>query len=490
MTTSPSTTGGSGSSNSVCDGGARPASSGRGSTDSWSSSIAKASTSVGPFTPRKRSFNPAIVTSSTKVNESSESTGARSSVIVRHARRDHRGRSTRISDCSSATNTVIEPRRRSYGGRRAPCFLGQLVTLVRVDDVLHDSVAHHVVGVQLDERQIGNAIEDLAHHQEPRAPATFGEVDLGDVASDHDLRTEAETGEKHRRLLGRGVLRFVEDDERVVESAATHERERRDLNGAALQESTHHFRLEHVVQRVIERSEIRINLGEDVTREKSQPLACLHRGTSEDDAMDLLRLERLHRERDREIALARPRRPHAESDGVGTHRVDVALLTRGLGPDRLTAPEDLGGEHLGRALVGLEHLDAATDALTVEHVPRFEQRHHLLEQVSDALGFDNIAADGDLVAPYVDRDGERILDETQELIALAEQADHQVVARYEELDLGRRRRSHVGPSVAGLCPPDAENAGRRRQVEKRSRVSRWGERAGPARRAERRDRRG
>jgi hypothetical protein len=37
----------------------------------------------------------------------------------------------------------------------------------------------------------------------------------------------------------------------------------------------------------------------------------------------------------------------------------------------------------------------------------------------------------------VDLDGECVLHEAQQFVALAEQAHHQVVARYEDLDLGR-----------------------------------------------------
>ena len=59
-----------------------------------------------------------------------------------------------------------------------------------------------------------------------------GQVDLGDVAGDDDLGAEAEPGEEHLHLLGRGVLRLVQDDERVVERAAAHVRQRRDLDRA------------------------------------------------------------------------------------------------------------------------------------------------------------------------------------------------------------------------------------------------------------------
>ena len=76
--------------------------------------------------------------------------------------------------------------------------------------------------------------------------------------------------------------------------------------------------------------------------------------------------------------------------------------------------------------------------------PGFEQRDHLLEEAADALRLGLVAADGDLVAAHVDRDGERVLDDAQQLVALTEQAHHEVVARYEDLDLGRRRCWHVG----------------------------------------------
>ena len=74
--------------------------------------------------------------------------------------------------------------------------------------------------------------------EDPRAPAlrprglAAGQVHLGDVAGDHGLAVEAEPGEEHLHLLDGGVLRLVEDDEGVVEGAAAHERQRRDLDRA------------------------------------------------------------------------------------------------------------------------------------------------------------------------------------------------------------------------------------------------------------------
>ncbi len=310
---------------------------------------------------------------------------------------------------------------------------------------------HDVVAVELDEREVGDAVEDVTHREQSAAAASLGQVDLGDVAGDDDLGAEPEPGQEHLHLLGGGVLRFVEDDERVVERATAHERERRDLDGAALHQPGHDLRLEHVVQRVVERAEVRVDLGEDVAGEEAESLARFDRGAGEDDAVDLLGLERLHRERHREVALAGAGGPDAERDGVRLHRVDVALLTGGLRSHRLASAQHLGGEHVSGSLVGLQHLDAPADTLAVQHVTGFEQRDHLFEQPSDAVGFVFVAPDGDLVPAHVDLHRERVLHEPQQFVALAEQAHHQVVARYEDLDLGRRRCWHVGVSVPGPC---------------------------------------
>src|SRR5512146_1084556 len=74
-------------------------------------------------------------------------------------------------------------------------------------------------------------VEDVLHYPQS-ADLAVGQVYLGDVAGHHDLRAEPEAGEEHLHLLGGGVLRLVEDDERVVEAASAHEGERGDLDRA------------------------------------------------------------------------------------------------------------------------------------------------------------------------------------------------------------------------------------------------------------------
>ena len=118
-----------------------------------------------------------------------------------------------------------------------------------------------------------------------RSRAPLREIDLGHVAGDHRLRRVAEAGEEHAHLLARGVLRLVEDDEAVVERAAAHERERRDLDLAARDQPLGALDVHHVVQRVVERAQVRVHLLREIARQKAELLAGLDRGARQDDAL-------------------------------------------------------------------------------------------------------------------------------------------------------------------------------------------------------------
>ena len=178
------------------------------------------------------------------------------------------------------------------------------------------------------------------------------QVDLGDVAGDDHARVEAEPGEEHLHLLGAGVLRLVEDHEGVVEGAAAHEGERRDLDHAALEVAVDPVGVEHVVERVEERPQVGVDLGLDVAGQEAEPLAGLDRGPGEDDPLHLAFGQRRGGHRHREEGLAGAGGADAEGDRVAADRVDVALLVERLRRDLgvAVAPDDVV-EDLGRALV-------------------------------------------------------------------------------------------------------------------------------------------
>ncbi len=67
-----------------------------------------------------------------------------------------------------------------------------------------------------------------------------------------------------------------------------------------------------------------------------------------------------------------------------------------------------------------------------------QQQHELLEEPADDLGL--FALDRDLVAPHVDLGArERALDLAEQLVALAEQTHHQVVAGDVDVNLRARQ---------------------------------------------------
>ena len=127
------------------------------------------------------------------------------------------------------------------------------------------------------------ADEHVAHVHEARA-LLARQVDLRHVAGDDDLRAEPEPRQEHLHLLGRGVLRLVEDDEAVVQRAAAHERERRDLDRAAVDQVERLVGVEHVVERVEQRAQVGIDLRHQVARQEAEALARLDGGARQDDA--------------------------------------------------------------------------------------------------------------------------------------------------------------------------------------------------------------
>src|SRR5437762_381966 len=136
--------------------------------------------------------------------------------------------------------------------------------IVRPDDPRDELVPDDVAIVEVDHRDALDVAEDLSCQDESALLA--GKVDLCDVAGDDGLRAEAETREEHLHLRGRRVLRLVEDDEGLVQRAATHVRQRRDLDLAAFLGAREALRGHELVKRVVEGPQIRVDLLLQVTR--------------------------------------------------------------------------------------------------------------------------------------------------------------------------------------------------------------------------------
>src|SRR5215475_1759955 len=198
--------------------------------------MGKARTSVGPSSPIQRWCRSAMVRASTSDTDSSASGLIRISSSTYRASAARASSSTANPD-SFAISTLIGPARllsplaRTAGVRPPVAALGcaapdaavpyraghggagaRLVGGVGVHDVPHQPVPDHVVTGQPGELDVLDAFEDLLYQPQP-AGLAGGQVHLGDVAGHHHPGAEAQPGEEHLHLLGRGVLRLVQDDE-------------------------------------------------------------------------------------------------------------------------------------------------------------------------------------------------------------------------------------------------------------------------------------
>ena len=121
-------------------------------------------------------------------------------------------------------------------------------------------------------------------------------------------------------------MRFVENDERIVERAAAHECERRDLDHAALHHLLDFFESDDVVERVVQRTKIWIHFFGDVAGKKSESLARFDSGTAEDDALDRFVVERGRGGGDGEKCLAGAGRTDGEDDVVFLNGLQILFL--------------------------------------------------------------------------------------------------------------------------------------------------------------------
>ena len=128
--------------------------------------------------------------------------------------------------------------------------------LIGVDDRANKLVPNDVFVVEINEPDPGHILERLQGLAQARAFVRW-EIDLGAVTGHDTLRARADSGQKHEHLLGRGVLRFIENDEGVTQRAAAHVGERCNLDRLARDVTLQFFRLEHVVQRIVKGPQIR-----------------------------------------------------------------------------------------------------------------------------------------------------------------------------------------------------------------------------------------
>src|SRR6185312_14334831 len=92
---------------------------------------------------------------------------------------------------------------------------------IGLHDALHEGMAHDVVCVEERERHSLHTAQHIDDMTETRLLAGW-KVRLRDVARHDGLRAEADARQEHLHLLDGRVLRLIENNEGIVERAATH----------------------------------------------------------------------------------------------------------------------------------------------------------------------------------------------------------------------------------------------------------------------------
>src|SRR5262245_56378764 len=334
-------------------------------------SIGKDSTSVDSSCPRCSRFKVRISSGPTKRSPRSPSSMP-SAMSTRRASSSAPCSSTKVPLLFSTTTVTTA----SLPTLRAGLLR---VLAVRLHDALDELVPDNVLVAEADERDAVERAEDVLHLNQARR-LLARQVDLGHVARDDDLRAEPEPRQEHLHLLGARVLRLVENDERIVQRATPHERERRHLDDALLHVRGEPVGVEHVVERVEERTKVRIDLLEHRPREVAEPLAGLDRGTRENDPAHLPVGERRDRQGHGQIRLARSGWADPEGDDAVADRVDVALLGDGFRRDLLAtvAPDDVL-EDLADVLDLLERAEHGVDGGRADLVAAFGKLDELVD---------------------------------------------------------------------------------------------------------------
>jgi hypothetical protein len=105
-------------------------------------------------------------------------------------------------------------------------------------------------------------------------------------------------------------------------------RERCDLDAAALEQLGDALETHQVVERVVQRAQVGIDLLRQIPRQEAEPLARLDRRSGQDDTLDQFAFERIDSAGHREIGLAGSGRPDAEGDVMRLDIGEVLDLAR------------------------------------------------------------------------------------------------------------------------------------------------------------------
>ncbi len=210
---------------------------------------------------------------------------------------------------------------------------------------------------------------------------------------------------------------------------------------------------EHVVQGVVERPQIRVDLGLEVPGQEAESLARLHGRAGEDDAPDGPAGQRLDGRRHGQIGLPGSSRSDAEDQRVVPDGIDVRALANGLGADDLPPPDrDHLAEHAARGRHRLaDHLDHSTHGVLFQRGTLLHEQEEFLDDGAGIVGGLWFAREQNLVAARDDgRLREGRFHGSEVTVLVAQQVDHQANTGNPDSIGGLGRQRQKAPSMRGV----------------------------------------
>ena len=121
-------------------------------------------------------------------------------------------------------------------------------------------------------------------------------------------------------------MALIEDDKGVVERPPPHVGQGDNLDDLALQVALDLIVIEDVVEGIVERPQIRVDLGLKIARQEAELLARLDGRAAKDELADFSGSKKIDRHSHGKKCLPRPRRPNAKDNVILEDGSEIILL--------------------------------------------------------------------------------------------------------------------------------------------------------------------
>lgn len=204
---------------------------------------------------------------------------------------------------------------------------GWRLVVIGLHDLLAEPIAHDISDGEMD---VSHGRDEANDTDRMLQSGLAGDIYLADVAIDDYLAVLAKSGKEHLHLLGRRVLRLIEQYPGARKGQAAHvgQRNRLDLLGL---ERVGELAFAHaLLEDVAQRPDVRLKLVFQLARQEAHGLAGLLRRAGNHDAVNLARGECFASLGDGDVGLSRAGGSGREDQAAMVNRSNQAGLVLGL----------------------------------------------------------------------------------------------------------------------------------------------------------------